>query len=77
MNHLYTKASKLEKRFEPLLPLAIVQMALMFATQCSGKFPPTMWVMKVMDINEDDINNMVEELMKIVLGKERYSEISL
>ena len=69
LQYLYTKPNIIDHKYEHMLGIAIVHIALIICTQCAGRLPPTLYILSLMNIDESELNNVVESLMKVVLGK--------
>lgn len=54
---------------ETLLTASIIQASFIMCTQCVGRFPSSVWIINVLELKEDEVNLMVEEILKIALGK--------
>ena len=54
-----------------MLPVAVVQISLIMTTHCTGRFPATVWMIHIFDLKEDELNNFVELLMKLIFGKDK------
>ena len=57
--HIHTNKSGINKKNMEYLPAAIIQIALIFATQCSGRFPATSWMSSIEKFREDKLNAVV------------------
>lgn len=66
---LYTNKNGINKRVIEILPYAIVQIALIFTTQCSGRFPVTAWMGNLGNFKEDKLLGIVDEFIKILIGQ--------
>ena len=57
--YIHTKQNVLDRKYYHVLPLAIVHIALIICTQCTGRLPPTLYILNALKINESDLNNIV------------------
>ena len=55
-----------------MLTAAIVQAGLVLCTHCVGRFPATVWMIHALDLKEDELSLLVEDVLKIVLGREKF-----
>ena len=45
--YLHTNKNSINKKYMNYLPAAIIQIALVLTTQCSGRFPATTWMASI------------------------------
>lgn len=57
---------------ESLLTAAIVQASFILCTHCVGRFPATVWMIHVLNLKEDELSLYVEDVLKIILGREKF-----
>jgi hypothetical protein len=86
-HHLFSKSDKDkllkkndgdgENRTENLLTAAIIQAGLILTTHCVGRFPATVWIMHVLALKEDLLSLCVEDVLKIVLGRDKFEELKI
>lgn len=60
-----------------MLTAAIVQAGLVLCTHCVGRFPATVWMIHALDLKEDELSLLVEDVLKIVLGREKFEELKI
>lgn len=60
-----------------MLTASIVQASFILCTHCVGRFPATVWMIHVLELKEDELSLFVENVLKIVLGRDKFEELKI
>lgn len=74
---IYSGGDKIPARLLYMLPAAVVQITLILCTMRTGRFPATVWMLHILKLMEDELNNFVELLMRVVFGRDKVESLNI